>query len=160
MAARMGVCLWVCLFACVCVRVRACACVRARICVRVLGRVWVRVCVRVRACVRTRVRACVCVCVCVCVGACVCVCAFAWAPADGMTHLDWAVLYLGTPACYIGLRSGWGSDGNVYIVLRGLRNFWFFVRNEATNAANEVQPRVSGDATPQDVCFKMSAAHS
>ena len=55
---------------------------------------------------------------------CVCVCACAWAPADGMTHLDWAVLYLGMRACYIPLRSGWGSDGNVYIVLRGLNNFW------------------------------------
>ena len=56
--------------------------------------------------------------------ACVCVCACAWAPAHGMTHLDWAVLYLGMRACYIRLRSGWGSDGNVYIVLRGLRDFW------------------------------------
>ena len=42
------------------------------------------------------------------------------APADGMTHLDWAVLYSGMRACYIRLRSGWGSDGDVYDVLRGL----------------------------------------
>ena len=41
-----------------------------------------------------------------------------------MTLLDWAVLYLGVRARYIRLRSGWGSDGNAYTVLRGLRNFW------------------------------------
>ena len=41
-----------------------------------------------------------------------------------MTHVDWAVLYLGMRACYIRLRSGRGSDGNVYIALRGLRDFW------------------------------------
>ena len=52
--------------------------------------------------------------------ACACVCACAWAPAVGMTHLDWAVFYSGTLACYIRLRSGWVSDGNVYNVLRGL----------------------------------------
>ena len=46
------------------------------------------------------------------------VCACAWALADGMTHLDWAVLYLGMRACYIRLRSGWGSDGKVYRVAR------------------------------------------
>ena len=28
------------------------------------------------------------------------------------------------PACYTRLRSGWGSDGKVYNVLRGLRDFW------------------------------------
>ena len=38
-----------------------------------------------------------------------------------MTHLHWAVLYPGMWTCYIRLRSGWGSDGNVYNVLRGLR---------------------------------------
>ena len=41
----------------------------------------------------------------------------AWAPAVGMTHLG--VLYFGRRACYICLRSGWGSDGNVYNALRG-----------------------------------------
>ena len=45
------------------------------------------------------------------------------APADGMTRLDWAVLYLGMRACYIPLRSGWGSDGKIYGVLRGLLRF-------------------------------------
>ena len=66
-----------------------------------------------------------CASVCMCVRACasVCACASAWAPADGMTHLDWAVLYSGMRACYIRLRSGWGSDGYVYNVLRGLNNF-------------------------------------
>lgn len=39
-----------------------------------------------------------------------------------MTHLDWAVLYSSVRACYIRLRSGWGWDGNVYNVLRGLRD--------------------------------------
>ena len=77
--------------------------------------------VRIR-CACVRARACACVCVCVC--ACVCACACASAPADGMTHLDWAVLYSGMQACYIRLRSGWGSDGNLYNVLRGLRDFW------------------------------------
>ena len=33
----------------------------------------------------------------------------------------------GMRACYIRLRSGWGSDGNVYNVLRGLRYFWDMV---------------------------------
>ena len=47
--------------------------------------------------------------------ACVC----AWAPANGMTNLDWAVLYSGMRACYIRVRSGWGSDGNVHNVLHG-----------------------------------------
>ena len=40
-----------------------------------------------------------------------------------MTHLEWAMLYSGMRACFIRLRSGWGSDGNVYNVLRGLRIF-------------------------------------
>ena len=72
-----------------------------------------------------RAHACVRVCVCVCAGACAraCVRACAGAPADGMTHLDWAVLYSGVRACYIRLRSGWGSDGKVYNVLRGLDGF-------------------------------------
>ena len=34
--------------------------------------------------------------------------------------------------------------------------FLCFPENEATNAASEVQPRVLGDATPQDVCSKTS----
>ena len=38
-------------------------------------------------------------------------------PAVGMTHLG--VLFPGMRACYIHLRSGWGSDGNVYNALRG-----------------------------------------
>ena len=101
---RVRVCVCVCLCVRVCVRMRACACPRSR----------------AGACagayVRAHARACACVCVGAC--ACVCVCACAWAPADGMTHLDWAVLYLGMQACYIRLRSGWGSDGKVYIVLR------------------------------------------
>ena len=79
---------------------------RARVCVRVLGRVRVRVRGRVRApvCMGAGVRA----------RACVraCACAWAWAPAVGITHLG--VLYPGMWACYIRLRSGWGSDGNVY----------------------------------------------
>ena len=41
-----------------------------------------------------------------------------------MTHLDWAVLYSGMSARYKRLRSGKGSDGNVYNVLRSLRDFW------------------------------------
>ena len=69
---------------------------------------------RQQACMRGLLPVCVCVCVCAC----------AWAPANGMTHLDWAVLYLGMRACYIRLRSGWGSDGNVYNALRGLNDFW------------------------------------
>ena len=38
----------------------------------------------------------------------------------------WIAILLcsGMRACYICLRSGWGSDGNVYNVLRGLRDFW------------------------------------
>ena len=53
----------------------------------------------------------------VCAGVRACACAWAWAPAVGMTHLG--VLYSGMRACYIRLRSGWGSDGNVYNALRG-----------------------------------------
>ena len=40
------------------------------------------------------------------------------------------LLYSCVRACYIYiyiyiyLRSGWGSDGNVYNVVRGLRDFW------------------------------------
>ena len=34
------------------------------------------------------------------------------------------MLYSCQRASYICLRSGWGSDGNVYNVLRGLRDFW------------------------------------
>ena len=41
-----------------------------------------------------------------------------------MTHLDRAVFYPGMRACYIPLRPDWGSDGNVYNVLRGLKDFW------------------------------------
>ena len=52
-------------------------------------------------------------CACVCAWACV----RAWAPAVGMTHSG--ALYSGMRACYICLRSGWGSDGNVYNALRG-----------------------------------------
>ena len=74
----------------------ACACVLVRVCVYVRARVHARVCA----------------------------CAFAWAPADGITHLDWAVLYSSMRACFIRLRSGWGSDGNIYNVLRGLKHFW------------------------------------
>ena len=94
------------------VRVRVRACVRVR--VRVLGRVRVRVRGRVRAPVP------VCAGVRVCVRACACACA--WAPAVGMTHFG--VLYPGMRACYIRLRSGWGSDGNIYNALRGQRDFW------------------------------------
>ena len=36
---------------------------------------------------------------------------------------------------------------------------FFFSRNEKANAASEVQPRVSGDATPQDVRSKTGGAH-
>ena len=42
-----------------------------------------------------------------------------------MTHLDWAVLYSNTRTCYTRLRSGWGSDGNVYNVLRGFSKTFF-----------------------------------
>ena len=84
-----------------------------------------------KRCVRAFAFACWGVCVCVCAVACArlcacaracacvraCVCAWAWAPAVGMTHLG--VLYPGMRACYIRLRSGWGSDGNVYNALRG-----------------------------------------
>ena len=56
-----------------------------------------------------------------------------------MTHLDWAVLYLGMRACYIRLRSGWGSDGNVYIVLRGLTDFWKPGGNTAGGCRNLVR---------------------
>ena len=78
----------------------------------------VRVCVRVR--VRVRARVCVCVGACACVRVPVCV-------GDGRRDDPpryKAVLYLGMRACYIRLRSGWGSDGNVYIALRGLRELW------------------------------------
>ena len=93
-----------------CVRLRgAFACVRVR--VRVLGRVRVRG--RVRAPVR--VWGCACVCVRACVRACACACARAL--AVGVTYLG--VLYPGMRACHIRLRSGWGSDGNVYNALRG-----------------------------------------
>ena len=103
---------------------------RARVCVRVRG----------RACERVRVRACVRVCVCARarVRVCVCACACAWAPADGMTHLDWAVLYLGMRACYIRLRSGRGSDGNLYNVLRGLRDFLGAPASDARSLTGEI----------------------
>ena len=42
----------------------------------------------------------------------------------GMIHPGWAVLYSCQRACYMCLRSGCGSDGNVYNVWRGLRDFW------------------------------------
>ena len=35
----------------------------------------------------------------------------------------------------------------------------FFPRNEDTSHTSEVQPRVSGDATPQDARSETSAAH-
>ena len=34
------------------------------------------------------------------------------------------LIYPCTRACYVCLRLGWGSDGNVYNVLRGLRYVW------------------------------------
>ena len=107
-----------CVFVCVCGRGLGCehVCVCMRVCVCVC------VCVRMRACARSCSRAGVCECACACARACACACAFA--PAVGMTHLDCAVLFSGVRACYICLRSGWGSDGNVYNALRGLRDFW------------------------------------
>ena len=54
----------------------------------------------------------------ICPSASVCV------PAVGAIHLGWAVLYSGRWACYICLRSGCGSDGTVYHVFRGTRDFW------------------------------------
>ena len=35
-------------------------------------------------------------------------------------------------ACYIRLRSGWGSDGNVYNVLRGLKIYPLFALPQET----------------------------
>ena len=72
-------CIFVCVFACVCARVRLCVSVRVCVCMCVC----VRVCVCVCVCVRVHAGVCVCVLVCVCVCAresvcvCVCVCACA-----------------------------------------------------------------------------------
>ena len=82
---------------------------------------------------RVRVRACVRACAHVAFArahahahacACACPCACACAPAIGIIHPGWAVLSSCAWAFYICLRSGWGSDGKVYDVLRGLKNCW------------------------------------
>ena len=44
------------------------------------------------------------------------------APAVGVFHLDWALLYPVTWVCHRCLRSGWASAGNVYNPLLGLIN--------------------------------------
>ena len=86
----------------------------------VAGRWWGRpgrlvLCVRLRVGVRVRVRVRVRVCGCVCV----CVCAFRW---DDPPNWGW-VTYSGRRACRICLRSGRGSDGNVYDALLRLEVF-------------------------------------
>ena len=68
--------------------------------------------------VRVRVR----VCACSRVFACACPCASACAPAGlrcVRVCLGWAVLYSGVQACYIRLRSGWGSDSDLCNMSRG-----------------------------------------
>ena len=42
-------------------------------------------------------------------------------------------------ACYIRLRSGWGSDGNVYNVLRGLRGAYIMMSGSAVPGAARVR---------------------
>jgi len=102
--------------ACVCAAC-AWACARARVrvvCVRVC--VCVCLCVRVRVCLWAWVRACL----------CVLAFAFAGAPSVAMLPLGRAKLYSSVRARYMCLRSGRGSDVNVYNVRRGLRGFLFF----------------------------------
>ena len=65
-----------------------------------------------------------CVCVRVFSGACACVCACAFVCAGALAVEripPAAPCYSCLRACYICLRSGCGSDGNVYNMLRGLR---------------------------------------
>ena len=62
---------------------------------------------------------------------CTCACACAWAPAIGMIHVGRAVPWSCQRACHICLRSGKGSDGNVYNALRGLGSFGDQARHNA-----------------------------
>ena len=79
-------------------------------------------CVRVCACVCVCWGACACACVCVCGCGCVCACVCARVPRrDDPLRLRRALL-LHASALYM-FRSGWGSDGNVYNVWRGLSGF-------------------------------------
>ena len=89
-------------------------------CARVRARGGVRV--RVRVLVRVRVRPWAWVVACPCVLAF----AFACAPSVAMFPLGRAMLYSCVRARYMCLRSGRGSDVNVYNVRRGLRGFLFF----------------------------------
>ena len=116
---------------------RLCGVLRARV-LRARGRVRVRVC----GCV------CVCVCVCLCVRvrvclwawvrACLCVLAFAFAcaPSVAMFPLGRAKLYSSVRARYMCLRSGRGSDVNVYNVRRGLRGFLLAKRRIAPTGSD------------------------
>ena len=95
-------------------------CVRARVCARMHARARVRVRVRVcecacgcactraclSACSRSRPRACAYACACACARVCACACACASARAR-----------------YTCSGSGRGSNGDVYNVLRSLRDF-------------------------------------
>jgi hypothetical protein len=96
---------WCCV--CACAGAGAFACVGLCVCACA--------CARAGACPRACVPACVCVCVCVCV----CACAFHW---DVPSRWGRAT-YSCRRACHICLRSGRGSDGNVYDVLLRLERF-------------------------------------
>ena len=97
-----------CVGCCVCVCARA----RARPCVCAWACSCSRLCVRLRLRLRLRAR----------VRACPCVLAFAFAcaPSVAMFPLGRAMLYSCVRARYMCLRSGRGSDVNVYNVRRGL----------------------------------------
>ena len=117
---------------------RLCGVLRVRV-LRARGRVRVRVRVRVCAClcVRVRVRLWAWVRVCLCVLAF----AFACAPSVAMFPLGRAKLYSSVRARYVCLRSGRGSDVNVYNVRRGLRGLLFF---QAGPIAPCASPRAPG----------------
>ena len=106
------------------VRARGCALVRVRVRVRVRAlRLSGLLCVCLRARVRARVswsRACAWARAC----ACAWLCGSACAPAAGTIHLGWVMRYSCQRACYMCLRSGCGSVGNAYNMLRGLRELW------------------------------------
>ena len=56
---------------------------------------------------------------------------------------------------FLRFTDGLGSSKNLCTTgIMGVSQF--FLRNEATNAASEVQPGAFGNATPQNVCSKTS----
>ena len=63
-----------------------------------------------------------------------------------MHAIHLGVLYSGMRACCICLRSGWGSDGNVYNVLRSLRDSW-----KASGASRPTTGQQTRDRVPRSV---------